>query len=484
MQRSASHINPSDPTPAGVFGKFRKGAPSDSSSSSGPLVSSDDVMLSDDCLPGPGGTSSDAMAPSHPVATATGREEADDVVISHSFPTNETEQTNSASQTSPPPKPPKKDMGGWRTIPANPFGEEPTVTLSSPMATPLRQRPTTSKEYNVVFCGTAFPSGYEFTKQLSSESRYAGVFNVVRVQSIEDPDYASQIANAHVIVPFMWRVDKKLLNLAPNLKLVIQYGVGVEGVDIDECTRRGIYVSNIPADDTGNARACAEHALYLTLALARYQKKMADSLSSGGLGWPTGMMLRGKTVLIYGCGALGTCCAKLFSALGMTVLAIKRSPWKVIPAEISEAGSPHDLEAFGERADVVVLTCTQNASSMRVVNHEFISRMKRGFLLINIARGGLCDYNAVKRALDSGSMGGFGTDVWQVEPFPTTDTLLRHERVVATPHVAGVTDVSYRNMARIIMSAIDRVVRHGQPPEVKINDPLVRDMSSSSFMTL
>ena len=115
------------------------------------------------------------------------------------------------------------------------------------------------------------------------------------------------------------------------------------------------------------------------------------------------------------------------------------------------------------QADVVFLCCSQSAENLGLVNEDFIARLKRGCLLVNIARGGLLDYPAVEAALLDGRLGGLGMDVYRNEPFTFEDSIFRLPNVVATPHVAGVTEVSYRTQARILCDNILRV-RDGLPP--------------------
>ena len=123
----------------------------------------------------------------------------------------------------------------------------------------------------------------------------------------------------------------------------------------------------------------------------------------------------------------------------------------------------HDLDQTAGSADIVFLCCTQSAENLGLVNETFIGRLKRGCLLVNIARGGLLDYSAVEAALRDGQLGGLGIDVYRNEPFTYDDAIFRLPNVVATPHVAGVTEVSYRTQARILCDNVLRV-RDGLPP--------------------
>jgi phosphoglycerate dehydrogenase-like enzyme len=114
-------------------------------------------------------------------------------------------------------------------------------------------------------------------------------------------------------------------------------------------------------------------------------------------------------------------------------------------------------------ADLVILTCTLHAGTRGLVNARFLAAMRPGAHLVNVARGGLLDYDAVRSALESGALGGLGADVAWSEPWDPSDPVAAHPRVIMTPHVAGVTDVSYSAMARVVA---EEARRHadGRPP--------------------
>ena len=137
-----------------------------------------------------------------------------------------------------------------------------------------------SNTLSIVICGKGnFLSSYLYTKDALK------VHENVRVIQSDDDDV---IASADVIIPFMKRIDGPLIERSQNLKMVMQYGVGLEGVDIATATERGIWVCLIPGADVGNAQSCAEQAVYLALSVLRDQKEMARSLLTNRIGWPTG----------------------------------------------------------------------------------------------------------------------------------------------------------------------------------------------------
>ncbi|KAF7836436.1 D-3-phosphoglycerate dehydrogenase [Senna tora] len=229
-----------------------------------------------------------------------------------------------------------------------------------------------------------------------------------------------------------------MISQAAKMQLIMQYGVGLEGVDIDAATKHGIKVARIPSD------GYKEILLHNEMQIAIQQKK---------LGYPTGETLLGKTVLILGFGNIGIDLAKRLRPFGVKIIATKRS-WAsdehAVGDLVDVKGSHEDIYDFARKADIVVCCLRLNCETAGIINNNFISLMKKGALLVNIARGGLIDYESVVRHLESGHLGGLGIDVAWTEPFDPEDPILKHKNVIITPHVAGVTEHSYRSMAKVV----------------------------------
>lgn len=302
----------------------------------------------------------------------------------------------------------------------------------------------------VLFCGLQFPASYLFTKECLQ--RHPNV----EVDALEHEEVPNKIGRYDLCVVRGMNIDSSVISNGKRLKLLMQFGVGLEGVDIKSATEAGIKVARIPGDRCGNALSCAEHAIYLILSLLRDQKGMEGSVQRMDLGVPVGQTLFGKTVLIIGFGNIGRALATRLKPFGVHLLAIKRSWSNVSPSiidMIDGTGNNADLLDFATRADVVVLSCHLNSETAGIINNKFLAALKKGALLVNVARGGLIDYGAVKASLEMNHLGGLGIDVAWYEPFDPTDPLLQHPKVLITPHVAGVTEMSYRNMAQIITNA-------------------------------
>ncbi len=271
-----------------------------------------------------------------------------------------------------------------------------------------------------------------------------------------------------VIVPYMARIDAAVID-AGTFGLVQQFGVGLETVDVDAATRAGVWVARIPSGGTGNAESVAEHALLLMLALARKLPQAAAAMRDGRLGEPAGSALAGKTACIVGIGAAGAALALRLAALNMRLIAVRKNLAGSLPANVAFAQTfdvQHLSDAVRE-ADFLVITARYDTSAKHLVDRRIFAAMKPGAYLVNVARGGFVDHDALADALRSGRLAGAGLDVIEGEPVAPTHPLLALN-VIATPHVAGVTDLSYEGIAREVADNVRRYGR-GEAPRYAVN---------------
>jgi D-3-phosphoglycerate dehydrogenase len=239
------------------------------------------------------------------------------------------------------------------------------------------------------------------------------------------------------------KVTAKVLDAAARLKIVGRAGIGVDNVDVPAATRRGIIVMNTP---TGNTITTAEHAIALLFAVAR-RLGIADSTMKEGK-WEKnrleGRELTGKTLGVIGLGNIGRIVADRARGLHMRVIAFDPV---LTEQRAQELGV--ELVSFDEllaRADAITLHTPKTPQTLNLINDNSIAKMKRGVLLINAARGGICDEAAVLRGLDSGQIGGAGFDVFVQEPPGATD-LVKHLNVVASPHLGASTEEAQTRVA-------------------------------------
>lgn len=231
------------------------------------------------------------------------------------------------------------------------------------------------------------------------------------------------------------RVTGEIVAAADRLKIVGRAGVGVDNIDLRACERRGITVVNAPLSVT---IAVAEHTIGLMLALVR-QIPTSDAAMKAG-GWPKkmglGSELAGKTLGLVGIGRIGEAVAQRAAAFGMRVLAY--DPQWTDEQIRARGAEPRLLQGMLAESDLLSIHTPLNAGTRHLIDATVLGFARPGMLLINTARGGVVDEQALLAALESGQVGGAGLDVFEDEP-PGDQPLIRHPRVVATPHIGAQT---------------------------------------------
>ena len=314
----------------------------------------------------------------------------------------------------------------------------------------------------VLFCGLEFSDGFNHTKSFVEE-RGLDV-DVVRCPRERVLD---EIRDADVAVPLMTTLDGDALSRGASgrLRLVLQFGVGLEGVDVDAASRHGVRVARIPSEKTGNATSTAEMAVYLLLAALRRHDDMRASVERRALGAPTGTALEDCEVLILGWGAIGVKIAERLRGFGCSMTAARRSEWRDDESDRCGASlramcSTSDAGTFATllgAADAVCVACTQDASNKGMIDAAFLGAMKPGAVLVNVARGGLFNRDDILDALESGRLGYLASDVAWSEPVDPNDAVVKHPRSYFTPHVGGVCHGSYKTMGRIVATWSSRL---------------------------
>ncbi len=269
---------------------------------------------------------------------------------------------------------------------------------------------------------------------------------------------AAELADADaLIVRSATRVTDPLLEHASRLRVIGRAGVGVDNIDLDAATRRGILVMNTPG---GNAISVAEHTLALLLALARSVPQLNAAVHAGR--WEksgaTGIELRGKTLGLVGLGRVGSEVARRARALEMRVLA--HDPY--ISENVAREADV-ELVLLPEllaRSDFISLHAALSPATEKLINAESIAKMKPGARLINTARGELVDEAALAAGLRSGHLAGAAMDVFTVEP-PRDSPLVGLPNVIATPHVAGSTEEAHEEVGTLIAQQVRDFLAEG-----------------------
>jgi phosphoglycerate dehydrogenase-like enzyme len=256
------------------------------------------------------------------------------------------------------------------------------------------------------------------------------------VDETDKPTLAREIHDADVLLHVLERVTPAVIEQAPVLKLIQKLGVGVDTIDLEAARARGIAVCNMPG---ANTRAVAELTLLLMLATLRRLSAL-DRQTRTGNGWALDAdlldnlgELGGRTVGLVGLGAVGECLTPMLYGVGATVVYTSRH---------AKAGTTAQFVSLSDvlsSADVVSLHVPLNAETAGMIDARAIGHMKQGAVLVNTARGGLIDYDALYRALASGRLRGAGLDVFDAEPASASHPLFQLNNVVVTPHVAWFT---------------------------------------------
>jgi D-3-phosphoglycerate dehydrogenase len=253
-----------------------------------------------------------------------------------------------------------------------------------------------------------------------------------------------------LIVRSATRVTDELLAAAPKLRVVGRAGVGVDNIDLESATRRGVLVMNTPG---GNSVSVAEHTLALLMAVARRIPQHSAAIHAGR--WEKsgaqGVELRGKTLGLVGIGRVGMEVARRAQAMEMRVIAF--DPY-VSEAAARDAGVElFKLNELLAKSDFISLHAALSTSTEKMINADALAKCKKGAVLLNAARGELVDEGALAEALRSGQISGAGLDVFAVEP-PANSPLLKMENVVATPHIAGSTREAQESVGTLIAQQV------------------------------
>jgi D-3-phosphoglycerate dehydrogenase len=253
------------------------------------------------------------------------------------------------------------------------------------------------------------------------------------------------------------KADAALLEAAPRLQVIGRAGIGVDNVDIEAATRKGVLVMNTPG---GSSVSVAEHAIALMLAMARSVPQANESMHAGK--WEKklfeGQELRGKTLGIMGLGRIGVEVVKRARALELDLIAY--DPY--VPALVAgDLNVPLvGIDELFQKADYITLHMPLTSETERMVNRETLGKMKKGVRIVNCARGELIDEEALAEAIRSGQVAGAALDVFSAEP-PKNSPLLSLPQVVLTPHIAGSTAEAQEIVGVRIAEQVRDYLKHG-----------------------
>ena len=285
-------------------------------------------------------------------------------------------------------------------------------------------------------------------------------YEVETSDPIKDPaQLAERLAGVDaVLVRSATTVSAEALAKATNLKVIGRAGAGVDTIDVDAATTRGIAVMNAP---DGNTLAAAEHALSLLFALARHVPRADAGMKAGE--WPkaglTGFELEGKRLGVIGLGRIGSTVARKAAGIGMEVAAF--DPFLPAAAAGRMSIPMKSLDELLAWADIVTLHIPRTKDTTNLIGEDQLRRMREGSYLINAARGGLVDEAALLRVLEEGHLAGAALDTFVTEPLPKDSPLRANARIILTPHLGASTSEAQQAVSTILARQIIDFLKTG-----------------------
>ncbi|MFN8636791.1 MAG: C-terminal binding protein [Chloroflexota bacterium] len=274
------------------------------------------------------------------------------------------------------------------------------------------------------------------------------------------------LAGADVILTQYARLTARVIETLDRCRGIVRYGVGYDTVDLDAATRKGIYVCNVPDYGTDEV---SDHAVTMLLAIARKVIPLAQGVQNGV--WSVEhakpvYRLRGRTLGLIGLGRIGAMTAAKAQAFGIQVIACDpvHSPAYFAARNVR----PVELDELLRESDYVSLHAPLSDETHHLIGERTLALMKPTAFLVNTARGGLVDAEALARALREGRLAGAAIDVTEVEPIPRDSPLLGLENCVITPHAAWYSDESSAALQRLAGEEAARLLL-GEPPRCPVN---------------
>ncbi|RKY33025.1 MAG: phosphoglycerate dehydrogenase [Candidatus Omnitrophota bacterium] len=247
-----------------------------------------------------------------------------------------------------------------------------------------------------------------------------------------------------ILVRSATKLNKEVIEAATKLKVIGRAGVGLDNVDLEAATQKGIIVMNTPA---GNTISTAEHTMSMVLALSRNIAQANESLKKGE--WKRskfmGVELYGKTLGIIGLGRIGKEVAKRALSFGMKILAY--DPFLSIEAAEGTGVEVAELNELLKNSDYITVHTPITDETKHMISTKEFTLMKRGVRVINCARGGIIDEKALVEAVKESKVAGAALDVYEQEPLPADSQLLKLDNILTTPHLGASTEEAQVNVA-------------------------------------
>lgn len=285
-----------------------------------------------------------------------------------------------------------------------------------------------------------------------------GDFNVDIQTDLNETELTEIIPNYEgLIVRSQTQVTSNIIAAAPNLKVIARAGVGVDNIDVEAATKHGVIVINAP---DGNTISATEHSMAMILSMARNVPQAHQSLKNGK--WDRkayrGTELYNKTLGVIGAGRIGIGVAKRAQSFGMNILAFDPylSEDKAKELNVTRA----TVDEIAEQADFVTVHTPLTPKTRGIVDKAFFEKAKPTLQIINVARGGIIDEDALVEALDTNQIQGAAIDVFESEP-ATESPLVAHDKIIVTPHLGASTVEAQEKVAVSVANEIIDIFEHG-----------------------
>jgi len=285
---------------------------------------------------------------------------------------------------------------------------------------------------------------------------------IVMAKSLDENTLVEQVKDIDaIVIRANGSVTARIMDAAPRLKVIGRHGVGVEAIDLAAAKARGIVVCNTP---DANVESVAEQAVGFMIVLSKQIQRADKAIRQGR--WNVryeyiGQEMLGRTIGLVGMGRIGSRVAEICN-LGFRMPVIYYDVVRYPFIEEKLEARQVTLDELLGQADIISVHVPLLPSTRNILGREQFARMKKGAILINTARGGVLDEEAMIEALKSCHLGGAGLDVYAVEPTPADNPLLSLENVILSPHMAAHTDDALKAMS-MIASDILRVLESKEP---------------------
>lgn len=264
-------------------------------------------------------------------------------------------------------------------------------------------------------------------------------------QVYSEDDVIRECQDAELFIVQYAKISKKVMDNCPKLKFVVRYGVGVDTIDVAEATKHGIQVANVPDYSVNEV---ADHAISLALAQARAIVKMNRYTKTEKWDFREAIpVLRFSrmTVGVIGLGRIGRNFAQKMHALGFTV--IGADPYFKATPETDAYVKAVSMDEVISQSDIISIHCPAEGNQ-DLFNRDTFKKMKKNAILINVARGGIVNEEALDEALTNGEIAGAGLDCMLGEPVSKDSPLFRHENLIVTPHMAWYSEDAFQELKR------------------------------------